>query len=452
MRGSMRSRLAITLAAGLTAVPLAAGGAGVGTARAAAHDRTASRHSPNASTGEVVKAIDAHAQPLRSTEPGGDRSDLDALGRMLDGAHVVGLGEATHNSREFFTMKHRVFRYLVETKGFRAFSQEVHVAAGLRIDDYVVNGTGDIGQIMREEFQGATRLWNTREYLDLFQWMRAYNARHGAKLRYVGNDIDYPGPELFERVETYVAAHHPGLLPTVRDLYRDLRPGAGMDAWSRDYPARPLTERKAALADANRVGELLRDHGADATVRRYATFIAQVAEMYAYDLTDPAELLRAVQHREKAMADNTIWWSRRTGRTLLSAHNGHVAYGNSRPEHPHRIQGDLIREQIGRRYVSIGFSFDHGSFNAFDPDGVLRPFTIGPAAEGGNEHTLGRARYRDYMLDMRTVPEPARGWLHRARPTRDIGADYPTEPRPVALAAFYDVLIHLDRIRAATLR
>ncbi|XVQ11054.1 erythromycin esterase family protein [Spirillospora sp. CA-255316] len=398
-----------------------------------------------------MEAIDTHAQPLRSTEAGGDRSDLDALGGMVNGAHVVGLGEATHNSREFFTMKHRVFRYLVETKDFRAFSQEVHVAAGLRINDYVVNGTGDIRRIMREEFQGGTRLWNTREYLDLFRWMRAYNTRHSTKLRYVGNDIDYPGPELFRRVEKYVATHHPGLLPTVRDHYRNLRPSAGMDAWLRDYPARPLTERKATLAHATQVSKLLRDHGANATALQYATFIAQVAEMYAYDLSDPTELLQALQHREQAMADNTIWWSRRTGKTLLSAHNGHVAYGNSRPEYPHRIQGDLIRDQIGRRYVNIGFSFDHGSFNAFDPDGVLRPFTVGPAGKGSNERTLDQARYQDYVIDMRTVPEPARGWLHQARPTRDIGADYPTEPRPVALAAFYDILIHLNRVRAATL-
>ncbi|MFI0446769.1 erythromycin esterase family protein [Actinomadura sp. 6N118] len=375
------------------------------------------------------------------------------LGNMLDGATVVGLGEATHNSREFFTMKHRVFRYLAETKGFRAFSQEVHVAAGLRINDYVVKGKGDIRQIMEEEFQGGTRLWNTREYLDLFQWMRAYNARHATKLQYVGNDIDYPGMELFVRVEGYVRSHHPDMLPTVKERYSRLRPDAGMETWMQAYPQRPLAERKASLADATQVVNLLRERGADGTIVQYAKFIAQVAEIYSYDLEDQADLLRAVQHREQAMADNTIWWNRRTGgKTLLSAHNGHVAYGNSRPEYPYRIQGDLIREQIGRRYVNIGFTFDHGSFNAFDPDtGVLRPVTVGPGDKGGNEHTLDKVRYRDYVLDMRTVPEPARSWLRQARPTREIGADYPDPARPVALGTFYDVLIHLNRVRAATL-
>ncbi|MFG2005352.1 erythromycin esterase family protein [Spirillospora sp. NPDC048911] len=401
----------------------------------------------------VVGTLGAHAHPLLSTEPAGGMKDLAALGKMVDGAAMVGLGEATHNSREFFTMKHRVFRYLVRTKGFTAFSQEVHVAAGLRVNDYVVNGTGDIRQIMDEEFQGGTRLWNTREYLDLFQWMRAYNARHATKLHYVGNDIDYPGAELFTRIEDYVRSHMPELFQAVRQRYRNLRPADGMDRWTQDYPKKSLAERKATLADTTQVVELLRERGAAATVVQYATFIAQVAEIYSYDLNDQDELLRAVQHREQAMADNTIWWNRRTGgRTLLSAHNGHVAYGNSSPEYRYRVQGDLIRQQIGQNYVNIGFTFDRGSFNAFDPDtGLLRPVTVGPAEKDSNEHTLDKVRYRDYMLDMRTVPEPARTWLRQTRLTREIGSDYPDPARPVALADFYDVLIHLHHINPATL-
>ncbi|TMQ90013.1 erythromycin esterase family protein [Actinomadura soli] len=401
----------------------------------------------------MVRVINGHARPLRSTAPFGELSDLRPLGRMVDGASIVGLGEATHNSSEFFTMKHRVFRYLVRDKGFRSFSQEVHVAAGLRINDYVMDGKGDIRQIMNEEFQGGTRLWNTREYLDLFEWMRAYNARHEQKLQYVGNDVDYPGPELFARVEEYVRAHRPGLLPTLNRLYAGLRPTKGMRAWLTDYPQKPSDERKALAARADKATDLLRRHDADSMIVQYAAFVAQVARVYSYNLNDETEVLTAIRYREQAMADNTVWWNRRTGgRTLLSAHNGHVAYGNSRPEYPHRIQGDLIREQLGRRYVSVGFTFHHGSFNAFaSGGGDLRPMTVGAAEEGSNEFTLDKVRYRDYVLDMRTAPGLVRAWLARPRPTRDIGAEYPDEPRSIALGTFHDVLIHLHQVRAAAL-
>ncbi|WUH99277.1 erythromycin esterase family protein [Spirillospora sp. NBC_00431] len=401
----------------------------------------------------VVRAIESNAHPLRSTEPTGDQDDLRPLDAMVNGATVVGLGEATHNSREFFTMKHRVFDYLVRKKGFRSFSQEVHVAAGLRINDYVLHGKGDIRQIMNEEFQGGTALWNTREYLELFRWMRAYNARHDGKLQYVGNDVDYPGEELFARVDDYAKRHDPTLLPQLTELYRGLRPTTDMDTWMQEYPQRPLTERRASAERAARAVELLRGRDADAMTLQYATFISQVATMYAYDLNDQAEILKAVQYREQAMADNTVWWSRRTGRTLLSAHNGHVAYGNSRPQYSYRIQGDLIRQQIGRGYVNVGFTFYRGAFNASPPDGgPLRRFTVGPAASGGNEHTLDKVRYRDFIFDTRTAPAVARHWLGQSRPTREIGAEYPDQHQSIAaLGTFYDVIIHLHRVHAANL-
>ncbi|MFI8305020.1 hypothetical protein ACIF80_16475 [Streptomyces sp. NPDC085927] len=113
----------------------------------------------------VVRAIERSAHTLRSVEPEGSLRDLDALGRMVKGADVVGLGEATHGSRDFFRMKHRLFRYLVEEKGLRALSLELPWSSGVRIDDYVVNGEGSLEDIAREEFQGAYRAWHNQDYL-----------------------------------------------------------------------------------------------------------------------------------------------------------------------------------------------------------------------------------------------------------------------------------------------
>ncbi|WP_325052851.1 erythromycin esterase family protein [Kribbella turkmenica] len=61
-------------------------------------------------------------------------------------------------------------------------------------------------------------------------------------------------------------------------------------------------------------------------------------------------------------------------------------------------------------------------------------------------------RYRDYLVDLRTLPKQTRDWLNVARPTRDIGTAYPWPDLPVKLGAAYDVLIHLHRVTAAHLR
>ncbi|EST38542.1 hypothetical protein N566_06840 [Streptomycetaceae bacterium MP113-05] len=113
----------------------------------------------------ALLAVERSAHPLRTTDPYGDLDDLRPFGRIVGNAQVVGMGEATHSSHEFFTMKHRVMRYLVENKGFRTFALEASWSSGLRLDEYLLTGEGDLRKIMREEFQGAYAWWNTEEYL-----------------------------------------------------------------------------------------------------------------------------------------------------------------------------------------------------------------------------------------------------------------------------------------------
>lgn len=51
-------------------------------------------------------------------------TDLAPLEEILDRARFVGLGESVHTSGGYYRAKFRLFRYLVEVLGFRAFAIE----------------------------------------------------------------------------------------------------------------------------------------------------------------------------------------------------------------------------------------------------------------------------------------------------------------------------------------
>jgi erythromycin esterase len=69
-----------------------------------------------------VKAwIKENLIPLKTCEPGKGFEDLQPLKSIVGDARVVALGEATHGTREFFKMKHRMFEFLVEKMGFNLF-------------------------------------------------------------------------------------------------------------------------------------------------------------------------------------------------------------------------------------------------------------------------------------------------------------------------------------------
>jgi erythromycin esterase len=412
--------------------------------------------SAHGDAGDPVAALAHDAHALGSTEPYGDLRDLRPLGAMVADAEVVGLGEATHSSHEFFTMKHRVFRYLVEEKGFTTFSLETGWSGGVRLNEYVRHGTGDIDQIMKEEFQDSYQFWHTTEYRDLIEWMRDYNSRHATQVQFMGNDVGYAGPELFDRVTAYVRAHHPTLAAQFIAAYRDLRPATDAGTWMSTYPGLPIAQRQAIATTAQEALDAL--EATRGTTEEFiwavqhARAITQVATLYAFDLDDPARLRDAMLYRDQVMADNTAWWHEQTGtKILLSAHNGHVGYESHEPEQYPRMQGAFLRDRLGSGYVSVGFTFHHGSFNAEDENDQLGTFTVGPAAAGSNEYAVDKVAPSDYLLDMRSAPAAARAWLAEPRPTRSIGTAWPQPDRPIALGRTHDILIHLHRVRAAHL-
>ncbi|MCA1217781.1 erythromycin esterase family protein [Streptomyces sp. 8L] len=409
---------------------------------------------------QALRAARHAAHPLRTTEPDGDLGDLRPLGRMVGDAKVVGLGEATHSSHQFFTLKHRVLRYLVAHKGFRTFALETSWSTGLRLDRYVRTGKGDPRRIMRTEFQDTYAWWNTREYLALVEWMRAYDVRHTKdQVRFMGDDFAYAGPELYESVLGYARRYRPELLPRLTGLYRGLRPATAAGTYMKAYLTRPLTERRAMAARTRSALSLLERQpagAAPATASRAwavqnARAISQTAQGYAFDFDDPAGVRASMRYRDHLMADNVAWWQKQTGlKVLLSAHDNHVAYRSSDPRYP-RMQGSFLRQRLGTGYVSVGTTFGHGSFNATGPDNATHVYTLSAPAKNTTEHFLDRVSHRDYLIDLRATAAPARTWLDRARPTRSIGTAYPEPAERIAPARSYDLLIHLHHITPAHL-
>ncbi|MDV9188112.1 erythromycin esterase family protein [Streptomyces sp. SR27] len=420
---------------------------------------------PAAGAAGAPAAPDPARELARTAQP---LTDLRPLDRMIDSAKVVGIGEATHSSAEFFETKHRIFEHLVERQGFTTFALEANWSTGLLVDAWVRTGAGDIREIMRDEFQESYRLWNTEEYLDLFRWMRRHNQLHpGHQVRFMGNDLGYAGANLFDTVTSYVARTHPALLPRFRELYRASRPTGEVETWMKGYLAKPLPERRRMAAEVNGALALLeeqrpardpRAREAAAWAVQHARAIAQVGTEYAHDMATDAGIAEAMLYRDRIMAENTVWWQRRTGdRIVLSAHNGHVGYETTRPDQYPRLQGAFLRDALGRDYVSVGASFGQGSFNAHDteaPGEPLRSFTVGPLGPDSNTHTLDRVSPGAFYLDLRRTTPAAHDWLSVPRPTRNIGTAYPWagDLAQVRLATSYDLLVHFPRVTAARLR
>lgn len=142
----------------------------------------------------------------------------------LKSAQVIGLGEATHGTREFFQMKHRLFKYFVEHFNHKVFAFEMDFSEALIFDEYVQTGKGDIVQLMKDKMYFWT--WNTSEVKDLLIWMKDFNLGKSEKERVHIYGVDcqafkYNVPELIKRVSAIDAKMGQEITNLLGDLYLD---------------------------------------------------------------------------------------------------------------------------------------------------------------------------------------------------------------------------------------
>src|SRR5436305_4848388 len=91
----------------------------------------------------VLSWLRQHAIPLTTVKAGCGFADLQSLKPVIGGARLVALGEATHGTREFFQLKHRMLEFLVTEMGFNVFGIEATMPEAFDINQYVLTGKGD---------------------------------------------------------------------------------------------------------------------------------------------------------------------------------------------------------------------------------------------------------------------------------------------------------------------
>jgi erythromycin esterase-like protein len=125
----------------------------------------------------VTGWIRHNAAPLETVDPTAPLHDVASLRRSIGDAEIVGLGQSTHGAAEELTLKHRALRLLVERLGFRSVAWEEDWTTGLRINEYIQTGKGDLDTLMGQ----MSPQWQSRQVADVLAWLRDYNADHADK-------------------------------------------------------------------------------------------------------------------------------------------------------------------------------------------------------------------------------------------------------------------------------
>lgn len=171
-----------------------------------------------ASAPEPQTWIRTHAIPLQTVEAGHGFDDLQPLAKVVGDARIVALGEATHGTREFFQLKHRLIEFLASQKGFTIFSIEANMPEAYRVNDFVLNGNGDPKQLLKGMYFWT---WDTEEVLKMILWMREFNRSGKGRIEFTGFDMQTPNVSM-DLVRAFVKEHDPSYLDSLNRTYSDV--------------------------------------------------------------------------------------------------------------------------------------------------------------------------------------------------------------------------------------
>lgn len=404
----------------------------------------------------------ARSAPLYAVAPqvGAQRDDdLALVGRIVGGARVVGLGESTHGTSEFFQVKHRLLEFLVRREGFDVFAIEANQLAVERLNAFVLTGRGTAREAMKVLF----RVWNTEEMLALVEWMRAYNAAGPARpIRFIGFDMqDQRTP--FDSLQAFVARTDSQFAARVAALGRAYRA-------ERSYatPQVPDSARASWGAQADSLWEEVNRRrapwlaaatsGSDSVAAEWAVHAADLfrqAARFNVSLSSP--------DRDSLMAAN-LAWSLRTlyprSRAVVWAHDVHVSHGgdSTRSFNGGAQMGAYLRRMYGEGYRAFSLLTASGRYTAtrsFTDHQVIAVEAF-PAPVGSVEAMLDAlpepAGAIGLVVDLRSEPgDPKAAWLWQPRPLRHVGYaayDYGFELSAVMPLEF-DGIVFIDRSDAS---
>lgn len=417
---------------------------------------------PPPPTAAQIAWLAKRSVPLLATWSGATRPsdpDFALFDRIVGKATLIGLGESTHGTRQFFQLKDRLIRHLVERRSVRVFAIEANQLAVRRLDDYVQGGPGDAPTAMRVLFN----VWYTEEMLELVDWLRSHNALHpDQRVHVVGYDMqDHRLP--IDSLRAFVARTSPDLTERVA-------------AWTAGYraqssyatPAIPEVTRAAwsAAADSLHVEVLARRGAWLAAARTRDDTLATEWAVHAAELLRQAARFNVALNspeRDSLMAANLDWALRTlypATRTVVWAHDLHVSRGGDRTRsfNGGAQMGAHLAKTYHHDYRAFSLLTRFGTYRATRSlsDYTMVDAEAFPAPTSSVEGVLARLRRPEAsvgaLTDLRVAARDPRGaWLWRPRPIRSIGYaayDYGFEMLAVMPLEF-DGVFFVDRSSAS---
>jgi protein-L-isoaspartate(D-aspartate) O-methyltransferase len=394
-------------------------------------------------------------------------ADLAPLIERVGDARIVLIGEASHGTSEFYRMRARITRRLIEQKNFTIVAAEADWPDAARIDHYVRHRDAPASDW--EAFaRFPTWMWRNEETRGFVDWLHEHN-----KARTYDSRCGFYGLDLYS---LYVSVR------AITDYLEDVDPDLAVIARTRYGCLSPWEADPAAYGHAALTGTY---RGCEADVVRM--LVDLYAKRQEYVLRDGERFLDAAQNAYLVANAERYYrlmyygsrasWNLRDGhmfetlqnvmsfhgegsKAIVWAHNSHIGDASATEmsaRGEHNI-GELCRKGFPGETYHIGFGTDQGTVAAAsDWNGPMEIKAVQPSHPQSYERQFHLTNAEGLILPMRAGQElELTAELAKPRLERAIGVIYRPETELAShyfeaeLPRQFDEYIWIDRTKAIT--
>ena len=329
------------------------------------------------------------------------KKSIAPLVKEMGTRKIVGLGEGTHGTAEFYKLRYYITRILIEEYGFNHVAFENDVTEVWQFNQQLAS-TKDLKSLMQKYLLS---LWQNEETKELFDWIKKYNASNKRKVSVDG--IDYPSqlPDVVMIKELLAAAKNTAFTNTLTIITK----AATMQdvAWSGMNKEGFKTDWKA-LGALVKQGYISTDS------------LEKVIRVTAMDTVIKANLVLAIVNlkqgfepfyrptpegaRDSIMAYNTAKLIKTDqDKVVIWAHNAHLGktgiYGNAVGG-----TGGFILKHFPANYYALGTGTAIGTFGGTKDaravnNSIIAPYKLENPIAGSWEELLSTASMPNFYFN-----------------------------------------------------
>ena len=320
--------------------------------------------------------------------------------KKFTNAKVFGFGETTHQGKEFFDIKAKFFKYLVEKQGVKVFIMEDSYTSEAGINEWISGGIGNTETIAKNFSIG---FWHCKEVVNLLEWMRNYNLgkRVDEQIRFYGMDIQSVqniNLEIRSLVKKYNIPVSEELL-LVTDMCAEKKVEYMKSTDWADIQNPKLNEIENILLDFQK-GLKKENNTEFNSAMRALNYLSQYTDFVQNNYS---------QDRDLKMFENAKWIidnKSKNGKAFIWAHNEHINNRNAGNYGRRNIYnlGRHLKEYYKNDYYIVGFDFGKGTQAGYFSNNGEKPswkkVELNKPYSETYAETLIEAKYEIYFIDM----------------------------------------------------